>query len=351
MARDRLARTLQTLLAGLVLLGSGALISGCSLVDDVTPGGGKVTVKAYLADAAGLFVGNDVGVLGVNIGTISAIEPVGDKVLVTMKVDADQPLPADVGAAVVARSVATDRYIELTPVYRKGPKLGAGATIPVQRTRTPVDFDEVLSALNDFATGISGNRATTKAVQRFIDAGTAALQGRGPLINQTILSLADGVDAISAQRGDIAATLRSLDVLLSAIAKNESTARTFVRQVADASQFLAEERGNFRETLRALDRAVTLVAKFAVDNREAIVRTLDGTSGVMDTVLAKQKQLEEVLRDMPLALQNIARIQGDRLPVRIDPLILDPLGGVLQAGCAQLPGELCNIIDGLPLGK
>ncbi|WGX94504.1 MCE family protein [Nocardioides sp. L-11A] len=323
------------------------LATGCGLVG----GSDKMTVKAYFADSAGLFVGNDVGVLGVTIGSISSIEPAGDKVLVTMEIDAGQPVPADAGAVVVARSVATDRYVELTPVYREGAKLKDDATIGLDRTQTPVDFDQVLESLNDFATGIGGNAETTKAVQKFIDAGTEALQGRGPLLNQTIHSLANGVDGIASHREDIAATLRSLDVLLTTIAANEDTARTFIQQVSAASQLLADERGNFQQALRSLDKAVTTVAKFAVDNRESIVASLDGSTTLMNTLLTKQDQLAEILRVMPLALQNLQLVQGDRLPVRIDPLILDPLGGLLQQVCQGLLGPLCNIINGTQPGS
>jgi len=326
------------------------LSSGCSAVGSVR-GDDTMTVKAYFTDSAGLFVGNDVGILGVNVGSITAIEPDGDKVVVTMEIDDDQPVPADAGAVVVARSVATDRYVELTPVYREGPKLADNATIALDRTQTPVDFDQVLESLNDFATGIGGSKETTKAVQRFIDAGTEAFQGRGPLLNQTIHALADGVDGIASQREDIAATLKSLDVLLATIAANEETARTFIRQVSEASTLLADERENFRRALRSLDEAVTTVAKFAVDNRQSIVDTLDGSTTLMETLLTKQDQLAEILRVMPTALQNLQMVPGDRLPVRIDPLILDPLGGLLQQLCKGLLGPLCTFINGTQPGS
>jgi phospholipid/cholesterol/gamma-HCH transport system substrate-binding protein len=87
-------------------------LSGCSpLLGD------KMKVTALMADSAGLFVGNDVGILGVPVGTVTSIKPEGTHVRVTMSVDSDHPIPADAGAVVVARSVATDRYVELTPVY------------------------------------------------------------------------------------------------------------------------------------------------------------------------------------------------------------------------------------------
>ncbi len=330
-----------------VAVAAVGLTSGCSVVG----GSDTRTVKAYFADSAGLFVGNDVGVLGVTIGSIKSIEPEGDKVLVTMQIDGDQPVPADAGAVVVARSVATDRYVELTPVFHKGDKaIADNATIPLTKTQTPVDFDQILESLNKFATGIGGNAETTAAIQKFIDSGTLALQGRGPLLNQTIHSLANGIDGIAAHREDIAATLKSLDVLLTTISSNEGTARTFIQQVSAASQLLADERGNFQQALNSLDDAVTKVAKFAVDNRQSIVDSLDGSTKVMKTLLTKQDQLTEILRVMPLALQNLRNIDGDRLPVRIDPLILDPLGGILKQVCQGLLGPLCNFINGTQVG-
>ena len=110
-----------------------------------------------------------------------------------MEVDADRAIPADAGAAVVARSVATDRYVELTPVYAGGPKLGDGAEISREKTATPVDFDDVLAALNTFATGISGSKEGTKAIQDIIENGEAAFRGNGELFNGTIKSLAEAV--------------------------------------------------------------------------------------------------------------------------------------------------------------
>ncbi|MDN5746095.1 MAG: MCE family protein [Nocardioidaceae bacterium] len=345
MSRHRLLRGFAVLTAALALV----LTNGCSVVG----GSETMTVKAYFADSAGLFVGNDVGVLGVNVGKITSIEPEGAQVLVTMEIDADQPVPADAGAVVVARSVATDRYVELTPVYKSGKKMPDGATIPhmdgkIERTRSPVDFDQVLASLNRLATGIGGNKKTAKAVQRFIDAGTEALRGKGPLLNQTIHSLAKGVGGLASQRENVKATLKSLDVLVSTIADNETTARRFITQVSKASKFLADERGNFRTTLRSLDQAVTTVAKFAVDNRQVIVDNVDESTKLMKTVLSKQGRLEEILRVMPLALQNLRAFDGDRLPVRIDPKAILPFGSLLQQVCKGLIAPICKILSTIP---
>ena len=94
-----------------------------------------------LGVAAGLFVGNDVGVLGVNVGEITAIEPDGDKVLVTMEIDSDQPVPSDAGAAVVA----VDR-LRARNVARTGGNSFAISRRSAGRPREPIEWRPPLPA-------------------------------------------------------------------------------------------------------------------------------------------------------------------------------------------------------------
>lgn len=305
--------------------------------------GGTITVTALMADSAGLFVGNDVGILGVPVGEVTSITPEGPVVRVTMEIDADQPVPADAGAVVVARSVATDRYVELTPVFHSGPRMRDGAVIAQSRTRTPVDFDTVLKALNVFATGIARSPQSRHAVRDIIDSGAAAMQGNGVRLNRTITSLGAAVDAVSSQRGNIRGTLTSLDTLTGALARNQHTVRAFVTQVARASAMLAAERKNFRRALEALRVVIEQVAGFASRNRHGVVRTLDQTSDLMRKLMRHKTSLTEILEVMPLTLQNLQRIYEDgRVRVRVDPAVLTPLKGLVDQLCPKLPQPVCD---------
>ncbi len=318
-----------------------------SCMPDAPGGPGHMTVTAYFSDSAGLFTGNDVGILGVPVGKVAKIEPDGERVKVTLEIDTDHPVPADAGAVVVARSVATDRYVELTPAYHGGPRLADGAVIAVDSTRTPVDFDQVLETIDQFATGIAGSKETTDAIRRFVEAGDAAFSGQGDQLRETITQLSDAATAVGGQRGEIVATLDSLDQLIASIDGNERTVRTFLRRVAQGSALLDDQRKEFRASLRALDRAVHTVAAFAVKNRGQIVKALDGSADIMSAVLKKQRQLSEVLEVMPLALQNLARTDDHgRVPMRIDPTILAPLGDQLSQLCPSLPLNLCDLVLG-----
>lgn len=330
----------------LLVLTMTLALAGCSPL-----GGGTMKITAYLADSAGLFVGNDVGILGVPVGKVASITPDGTRVKVEMEVDSDQPVPADAGAVVVARSVATDRYVELTPVFHQGARLRDGDVIPEGRTRTPVDFDQVLGALNDFATGLAGSKESRNAVRRFLGTASATLDGKGTDLNRTITSLGGAVSSVAGQRGNIVGTIKSLDKLTGTVAANEKTVRRFINQVSEASELLADERENFRTALRSLSNAVDVVAQFAVANKAYIVKTVNNSTDVMKLVLSKREQLTEILEVMPLALQNIMRATKDgKLQTRLNPLALAPLSDQLTTVCNALPLELCQNLGTSPLG-
>jgi len=332
-------RPLRTLGTITLVLATLVGLSGCTPLL-----GGNITVTALMADSAGLFVGNDVGVLGVPVGKVTSIRPDGSHVRVTMSIDRDQPVPADAGAVIVARSVATDRYVELTPVYHQGPRMSDGAVIPMPRTRTPVDFDEVLAALDQFATGIAGQKGTRNAIANILREGSQAVDGKGELFNRAITSLGGAVNSISGQREDISGTVKSLDTLTSTIAANEQLVKDFVTQVSRASTLLADERTNFRDALRSLSNAVALVADFAHQNRQQFVKVLDQSTSVVRSLLTKRDDLTEILQVMPLTLQNLqATLHHGRIRVRVDPLVLTPLPGILKPICDATKKDFCAL--------
>jgi len=329
------------LAALVVVLGGLALVKGLS-------GSGSKTYTAYFADSAGLFVGNDVGVLGVKVGKIESITPDGNQVKVVLQVDGDRPIPAKAGAVIVARSVATDRYVELTPAYQSGATMPSGGVIPLDRTRTPVEFDEVLANLSTFATDISGSKEASDAVKRIVDAGSAALAGQGQPLHDMIGSLSTATGDVAGQREQFTAMLTSLDTLVHQVADNEQTERAFIKQVAAATSMLAGQRTEFRQTLTSLDSAVTQLAAFSAANKGSIVGTLDDSAALVKKINTKQSAIAEILRDLPLALQNLQRADhGGTLPARLDPVVLTPVSGLLQQLCSGgLVGTVCNLIDG-----
>jgi phospholipid/cholesterol/gamma-HCH transport system substrate-binding protein len=316
-------------------------LGGCSL-----PGNGSKEISAMLSDGAGLYVGNDVGVLGVPVGKVTKVEPAGKVVKVTMKVtDPDIKVPADAAAVVVSRSVATDRYIELTPVYNGGAEMPAGTVIPLERTRTPVDFDQVLGSLSDLASTLTDTPKATNSLSEVLQIVAAAFTGNADDLNTAVHGLADLVDTVHGQRSNLFDTMDSLDRLATDLVDNKDLIKTFVENLGDALDLLNSERGEIGHVLRALSDTLDQLAEVSRDNRGAIKASVKEVTTLLHTVLESRADLAEVIEVMPLATENVANAlndEGDHIWVRGAPAQVLGLQPVFEQLC-QVIGPVCDL--------
>ena len=78
---------------------------------------------------------------------------------------------------VVAPSVVSDRYVQLTDLSRGGPRLADGAVIPESRTATPVELDELYASLDTLVTALGPDGANNEgALSELLDTGAANLR-------------------------------------------------------------------------------------------------------------------------------------------------------------------------------
>lgn len=309
--------------------------------------GGATTVTAQFRDAAGLFVGNDVGVLGVRVGKVIRIEPVGRLVDVSLEIDPGVKVPADAGAVIVSRSVATDRYVELTPVYDGGRTLRSGATIAASRTRNPVEFDQVLATVDELAAAVAGPDGKASALQDLVAVGSDVLEGNGKRIARTVKDLGAALDAFNGGSADAAAVLDNLDELTSTLAANDRTVRAFADQATEATDLLDDDHVLLEQTFDALSAMLRKVAAFVREHRAEIGSQLDDITTLSRTLLTHQEQLSELVETMPLMMQNIDRAVDDdnRLTMKLRPTELVPGAIAAKALCGELPDRVCDGVD------
>jgi phospholipid/cholesterol/gamma-HCH transport system substrate-binding protein len=152
---------------------------------------------AEFTDAVGLYPGNKVALLGIEVGSMSTIVNKPDHVEVDFTVRADLDLPADVGAVTYSQSIVTDRHIELTKPYTGGPKFTGPGCIKLKSTKTPISVSETFAAIGNLTDSILGSQpgqdpSKAPGVQAINDSLTAAsrsLEGTGPGINKTMRNL------------------------------------------------------------------------------------------------------------------------------------------------------------------
>lgn len=317
-------------LVGLALAGG---LAGCGIGGN----NGVKTGTAYFKNTIGLYTHNDVRILGIRVGEVTGIKPMGDKVRVDFQYDDKYKVPADAKAVVIAPSIVSDRYVQLAPVYETGPTLANHATIPLDRTAVPVELDDIYAALNTLNKALGPNGANKKgALSDLLHVGAQNLQGNGQALGETINNLSRAVQTLSDQRGDLFATVKNLQDFTTTLARNDGTVRQFNQSLADVAAQLDGQRAELATAVKQLGVALGDVATFVRDNKAALTENVSDLAKVTKVLVTQKKGLEEFLDTAPTALSNLQ-------------LAYNPLSGTLDTrdnnnGQATPQQELCNIL-------
>lgn len=302
-----------------------------------------VTVTAEFTRAVGLFPGSDVRVLGVHVGQVRSVTPTGSTVRVVLDYDASVKVPADAKAVVVAPSLVSDRYVQLLPVWTKGPALAEGAVIGVDRTAVPVELDRISASVDDLMVALGPDGANKNgALSRFIDTSAANLRGQGQNLHDTTADLSSAIQTLAEGRGDLFGTVDNLQSFTTMLAGDDQAVRRLNADLADVSDQLDGERGDLAATLKNLAVALTEVSSFVHDNRAVLRDDVAKLTTVTSAVASKRDALAETLTNAPVALSNLQNAY-------------DPVTGTLatRTNIEQLKDPallLCSLLSG-PTGK
>ncbi|RLK60763.1 MCE family protein [Actinokineospora cianjurensis] len=312
---------------------------------------------AVFAGVVGLYEDNDVRVLGVRVGTVDKITPKGDRVEVEMLVDRTVEVPAEAKAVIVAPSLVSDRYVQLTPAFTGGEVMATGAVIPRDRTATPLEVDDLYASLARVSETLGPNGVNKDgALSDLLIALSRNLDGNGQAVNDTVTQLGKLSSTLSGNSDDLFATITQLQKFTSTLAANDEHVRTFTTELAEASKFLSAERGNLAAAVDQLGIALGTVQKFINDNRGHLKSNVDKLASVTQVLVDQRAALAETLDIAPLALSNVINTynaSSGTLDARanINELTQPPIVTVcklVRQGTAQpLPQTLADLCDQL----
>lgn len=265
------------------------------------------TVTAHFSRTVGIYPDSDVRILGVKVGRVVDVVPEGRTVRVTMRYDAAYQVPADAKAVIVPPSLVSDRYVQLAPAYTGGRTLPDDADLPVERTLAPMELDDVYTAIDDLSKALGPDGAnSTGELSRLLTVGRKNLEGNGEQLGQTLDDLAKAMETLSEGRHDLFGTLDNLQAFTTVLAESDKEVRRFNRQLADVSEQLADEREELSSALRNLGIALGHVTKFIRDNREELVRNIDGLTDVTAALVRQRQALIDITDIAPVGLSNLA---------------------------------------------
>ena len=269
----------------------------------------RTNVVAYFTNSNGIFVGDEVRILGVAVGSIDKIEPQPERVKITFWYEGQYQVPVDAKAVILSPSLVTARAIQLTPAYTGGPQMQNDAVIPQERTAVPVEWDDLRQDLEKLTQMLQPTQpGGVSALGSLVNTAANNLRGQGATIRDTIVKLSQAVSALGDLSNDFFSTLKNLSILVSALQSSGDLMRQLNQNLASATGLLTNDPNEVANAVAALADVVGDVRSFVADNREALGTTSDKLASVSSALNNSLDDIKQTLHIAPTELQNFMNI-------------------------------------------
>lgn len=279
-------------------------------------GPGAFEIKAQLPDVGYIEQNSRVRVGDANVGTVTKIEREDWHALVTMRLNADVDLPANVTATVGQTSLLGSLHVELAPPTGIPPtgRLRNGSLIPLTSGGAYPSTEQTLSAVSLLLNG--GGIGQIQDITREF---AAAFAGREHDIRGLIEQLDQFTTHLNDQTSDIIDATNSFNNLMRQFAIQQPVLEKAIRTVPDALATLSDQRDHLIEAADAFGRFSALAADAIDQTKENLVKEL--------------KDISPVLASLANAGPALTRSLGE---LTTFPFPKDPLGNWVRGDYANL---------------
>ena len=216
-------------------------------------------VSAAFRTANDIKKGSAVRIAGVNIGKVKSVERTDEGAIVRMHLQ-DRALPLHEDATMKIRPrifLEGNWFVDIHPGSPRSPILEEGETIPVQQTSAPVQFGQVLEALqsdtrqdlqvvlDEYGKALANGGA--QGYNRSIDHWTKAFRGSA-IVNDAML----GIE----RENDLQGWIKGADKFARGIDRNPEALKALLTNLAITADALANEDANLTRAIRALPRTL-----------------------------------------------------------------------------------------------
>lgn len=266
-----------------------------------------------------LVSGDDVDINGLRVGKVESVNPVGGGAEVAMVLHTQYaPLFGDAKAVIKSKNLLGETYVELNRGSSASGPLPDGGRIAQENTLTPVEIDQVLSALD---------QGTRDRLVLAINSLGATVAGRGADLNQ--------------QGGDLKVLAANLATIAGTLASSSERLDSLISSFTKVLQTLAAWHTQFRALLTDWNTLMKTLASRESDLQGFFVQQ-DRVLGILDQALAGSGAtgIHDAIAAGPSALQNINRYldQGSV----VFPGVASETGSV-----ASLFYELASVMSGV----
>lgn len=265
--------------------------------------------RAEFLDVTGLANGNFVRIAGVEVGKVRNISLKSDG-NVEVEFSADDSVVLTEGSRAVIRwgDVIGGRYLALEEGAGGMKILGAGATIPVDRTEPALDLDVLIGGFRPLFRALDPEQVNALAGQLI-----AAFQGQGV----TIGSFLNQTAALTATLADrdvlIGQVIANLSTVLGSLGDRSDQFATAVDSLSELMSGLAARKEDISNGVAHINAATSTIADLLQQSRAPMKKAVQEADRTAATVLADQQYVDQVLENLPAALRILNRqaLYGD----------------------------------------
>ncbi|WP_214369378.1 MCE family protein [Pseudonocardia sp. H11422] len=266
--------------------------------------GDRANYLARFTDATGLLVGDDVRIAGVVVGSVDSVEIVDRRLAeVSFSVDTAQRLPASVTASVLYKNLIGQRYLSLGQgVGATRATLSPGDTIPVERTRPPLNLTTLFNGFKPLFTGLDAeqiNQLSTEIVQ--------VLQGQGGTVQNLLASTSSLTNTIADRDQVIGQVIDNLNSVLETVNARDQQLSDLVQNLQALVSGLAEDREPIGDAIESIGELTTVTAGFVGEARPALRDDIDALGDLAGNLNEAEPTVDRVLQNLPGKLNTISR--------------------------------------------
>jgi phospholipid/cholesterol/gamma-HCH transport system substrate-binding protein len=255
-------------------------------------------------------LGEPVNVAGVHVGEISGTSLKGGQAIIHMEIDPSKipRLYRNAHAELVANTPLKDMQVNIAPGSRAAGVLPHGATIPASQTISPIDADELLSALD------SDTRTWFTSLITDLNGG---VQGRGKDIRALLANLGPTsaqlrqiTALLAARRHELALLVHNLGVVTKATSAKDQQLATVVKAGNQTVGALASQDVALRESIDRLPSTLATTQTTLVD-LGAFASVLGPTATAL---IPTARRLPATLRDAQTLFQGAVLLPLKQIP-------------------------------------
>jgi phospholipid/cholesterol/gamma-HCH transport system substrate-binding protein len=267
-------------------------------------GGARTTYTARFADASGLLRGDDVRIAGVVVGAVDDVRIVDRRFAeVEFSVAQDQPLPASVEASILYRNLIGQRYLSLEQgAGPAGATLAPGDTIPVERTRPPLNLTLLFNGFRPLLTALDPEQVNQLAFEII-----QVLQGQGGTVQSLLAHTASLTNTLADRDEVIGQVIDNLNAVLDTVNARDGQLSELISSLQALVSGLAEDREPIGEAIVSIGELTDVTAGFLEDARPPLKDDIGHLGDLAENLNAQDERLEQTIRNLPPKLDKVIR--------------------------------------------